>query len=280
MKIIRSIRQMSKISDGIRRKSKTLGFVPTMGALHEGHLSLIRRAGKENNFVAVSIFVNPAQFGPEEDFKRYPRDLNNDARLCRRGGVDFIFYPQAKNMYPPGYKTYIEVGQLSRVLCGKFRPGHFKGVTTIVAKLFNIVAPTTAYFGQKDAQQAIIIKKMVEDLNIPVEIKIMPTIRDKDGLALSSRNIYLSPRERTQARVLFHVLSLAKNLIRKGEKRSSEVIRKMEELINKQKDTRLQYVAIVDIEGLKPIQKIRGKVLIALAVYIGKTRLIDNIIVN
>jgi len=251
-----------------------------MGALHVGHLSLIRCARRENDFVVVSIFVNPVQFGPREDFKKYPRSLRQDARLCRKEGVDIIFYPDAKEMYPANFRTYVTVGGLSDVLCGRFRPGHFKGVATVVTKLFNIVQPDVAYFGQKDAQQAIIIRRLVCDLNIPVKIKVMPTIRQKYGLALSSRNVYLNQDERKDAGVLYQALNLAKNLVRQGLRGSSEIMQKMKQLINKKKSTKIQYVSIVDLIDLKPIGNIKDKVLIALAVWVGRTRLIDNMIVN
>lgn len=279
MRIIRNIKQMSEVSRKVRFKKKTLGFVPTMGALHEGHLSLIRQARKETDFVVVSIFVNPTQFGPKEDFKRYPRKIKRDARLCRKEGVDIIFYPSVKDMYPAGYKTYCLVCELSEGLCGEFRPGHFKGVTTVVMKLFNIVSPDVAYFGQKDAQQAIIIKKMVSDLNIPVKIKVMPTVREKDGLALSSRNSYLSQKERKDAVVLYQALNLARRLIRQGERDSSDIILRMRRLINKKKTAKVQYISIVNADDLRPVDKIKAKTLIAQAVWMGKTRLIDNIII-
>jgi len=280
MRIIRNIKEMSVFSKKIRIKGKTVGFVPTMGALHEGHLSLIRQARKENDIVVVSIFVNPIQFGPKEDFRKYPRNIERDAHLCKSEGADIIFYPNIKEMYPENYKTYVTVEDLGGLLCGKFRPGHFKGVTTIVDKLFNIVSPDISYFGQKDAQQAIIIKKMAGDLNIPVQIKVMPTVREKDGLAMSSRNIYLNKDERQDAAVLYQALSLAKDLIRKGGVGSLHIIKKMRQLINKKKSTKIQYISIVDPDNLEPVDRIKSKVLITLAVWIGKTRLIDNIIVN
>lgn len=271
---------MTRLSKEARHKNKTIGFVPTMGALHQGHLSLIRKARQENDVVAVSIFVNPTQFDPKEDFKKYPRDLKRDACMCRREEADILFFPDVKEMYPPGYKTYVHVEELSEVLCGAFRSGHFRGVTTVVTKLFNIVQPDIAYFGQKDAQQAIIIKKMVEDLNIPVRIKVMPTVREGDGLAMSSRNAYLGPEERRDAVVLHRALSLARNLIRQGNDKSSDIIRRIKQLIEKKKSVRVQYIAIVDLKELKPINRIKGKVLIALAVWVGKTRLIDNTIIQ
>jgi len=280
MRIVRRIKEMQSFSKAMHRKGKTIGFVPTMGALHQGHLSLIRRARQDNDKVVVSIFVNPIQFGPQEDYKRYPRNLGRDARLCRSAGVDVIFYPDVTQMYPDSYKTYVCVVDLSDVLCERFRPGHFKGVVTVVTKLFNIVSPDFAYFGQKDAQQAIIIRKMVEDLNLPMKIKIMPTLREKDGLALSSRNIYLNQDERREACVLYEALRLARKLIKRGNKNSLDIIGKTRQLINQKKSARLQYISIVDLKDLRPVGKIKDRVLIALAVWIGKTRLIDNIIVN
>lgn len=280
MKIIRSIKEMAGFSEKMRIKDKTIGFVPTMGALHEGHLSLIRQAHKENDIVVVSIFVNPIQFAPKEDYRRYPRNLKLDAQLCRKEGADVIFFPDAQQIYPGNYKTYVFISDLSDVLCGKFRPGHFKGVATVVIKLFNIVIPDIAYLGGKDAQQAVIIKKMAEDLNIPVRIKVMPTVREKDGLAMSSRNAYLNKEERPDAAVLYQALVLAKNLIKRGATDSSGVIRKMRRLINKKKSAKVQYIEIVDPKDLLPVDKIRDKVLVALSVWIGKTRLIDNMVIN
>jgi len=280
MKIIRSIKEMVRVSKGLKLKGKTIGLVPTMGALHEGHLSLIRSCRKENDFVVISIFVNPAQFGRREDLKKYPRNLKQDAFLCSKEGVDIIFYPNTKDMYPDNYNTYVLVENLSSVLCGKSRPGHFKGVATVVTKLFNITGPDIAYFGQKDAQQSIIIKKMVKDLNIPVRIKVMPIVREKDGLALSSRNIYLESKERQDAVVLPLSLALAKDLINKGVKDAQRIIRSMRQLIQEKKSARIDYISIVDTDNLKPIERTNGNFLITLAVWIGKTRLIDNIVIN
>lgn len=280
MKIVRNIKKMSEISKKLKVNRQVIGFVPTMGALHAGHLSLIRQALHENDIVVVSIFVNPIQFSPKEDFKDYPRPIKQDISLCRKIGVNFIFYPKVSQMYPEGFKTYVTTEDLSDCLCGKFRPGHFRGVTTIVAKLFNIVNPDTAYFGQKDAQQAIIIRKMVSDLNIPVKIKVMPTVRQKNGLALSSRNIYLNPDERRDVLVLYQALNLAKNLIKQGDRDSLGIIQKMRRLINQRKNAKIQYISVVDLEELKPVDKIKGRILIALAVWMGRTRLIDNIIIN
>lgn len=280
MKIIRSIKQMYRVSKKIGLNRQTIGFVPTMGALHEGHASLIRQARSENDIVVVSIFVNPIQFGPKEDFRRYPRPKKEDITLCRKAGVDFIFYPEAKQMYQQGFKTYVTVEELSDVLCGKFRSGHFRGVATVVTKLFNIIKPHTAYFGGKDAQQAIIISRMVLDLNIPLKIKVMPTVRDKDGLALSSRNIYLNQKEREDATVLYQALNLAGNLIKQGRRAPSDIMRKMKRLIHQKKSAKIQYISIVDSKDLKPAARLKGKVLIALAVWMGKTRLIDNAIIS
>ena len=280
MKIIRGIKNMQRIARDLKRNDKSVGFVPTMGALHNGHLSLIKQAAKENDFLIVSIFVNPTQFGPGEDFRRYPRSLKTDALLCKSQGVDIIFYPDAGQIYPKGYKTYILVEELSNILCGKFRPGHFKGVATIVVKLFNIVQPDIAYFGQKDAQQAVIIQQMVRDFNLPIKIKVLPIIREPDGLAMSSRNSYLSFNERTDAAVLYKALGKAKAMIKQGIINPSRIILVLRKMILKKKTARIQYIKIVDLDELKPVKRIQGKVLIALAVWIGRTRLIDNIIIT
>lgn len=277
MKIIRKIKSLRKEISRLRAKNKSIGFVPTMGALHEGHLSLMRAAGRQNDVVVASIFVNPSQFGPREDFKKYPRDIKRDASFCESCGVDIIFYPDTKEMYPQGYNTCVNVEGLGSLLCGAARPGHFKGVATIVTKLLNIASPDRAYFGQKDAQQAIIINRLASDLNIPVKIKVMPTVREKDGLALSSRNVYLSRQERGDAVILFKALSAAKELIRNGEREAAAVISAMKSIIQEKKNARIDYVSIVDMLDLKPVDRIKKKTLIALAVYIGKTRLIDNL---
>ena len=280
MKIIRSCRQMLVYSRRMRQSRKRIGFVPTMGYLHDGHLSLIRAARRDTDIVVMSIFVNPIQFGPKEDLKRYPRDLKRDIKLAKLSGVDIIFYPTDKSMYPSDFRTYVEVSKLSSLLCGKSRPGHFRGVTTVVTKLFNIVEPDIVYFGQKDAQQAIIIKRMIRDLNMPLKIKILPIIRERDGLAMSSRNSYLNQSERVDALVLNQALKLAKSLIKRGERESGYLIKKMKTLINKKRCAKIDYVQIVDLKNLTPVRKIRGKVLIALAIWIGRTRLIDNLIMD
>ncbi len=280
MKTITSIHTLQKVLRKARKQNKTIGFVPTMGALHEGHLSLIRSARRENELVVVSIFVNPAQFGPSEDFRKYPRDLKLDSKLCAKEKTDIIFFPSAREIYPSGYRTFVTVEGLSGLLCGRSRPGHFRGVATVVAKLLNIVGPSNAYFGQKDAQQAIIIKKLVRDLDMPVRIRVMPTVREKDGLAMSSRNIYLNAAERKEALALHQSLELAKSLVKKGVKDSAKIIEEMKRLIKSKKSARIDYVSIVALKDLEPVRKINGPCLIAEAVWIGKTRLIDNIIIG
>ena len=280
MRIIRSINNMQRISMDLKREGKSIGFVPTMGALHAGHLGLIKRACKENDFTIVSLFLNPTQFGPKEDFRRYLRNLKADASLCKKEGVNIIFYPEVHQIYPKEYKTHVFIERLSDVLCGKFRPGHFKGVATIVTKLFNIVQPDIAYFGQKDAQQAIIIQRMTRDLNIPVKINVMPIIRESDGLALSSRNNYLTVKQREEAVVLSQALRKAKIMIKQGVIDSAKIILAMRKIIQKRKSAQIQYIQIVDLDELLPVKKIKHKVLVVLAVWIGRTRLIDNAIVK
>ena len=249
-----------------------------MGALHEGHLSLIRKAKKENDICLLSIFVNPLQFGPREDFHHYPRPVRSDNLLAKKEKVDIIFHPSGKSMYPSGFLTTVEVAQLSDALCGRSRPGHFRGVTTVVAKLLNIVGPNIMYLGQKDAQQAIILKRMVADLNFPTTIKICPTVREKGGLALSSRNKYLTARHRQQAAILYRSLKEAKGKIKSGERRATAIIRHIRSRIEKMSAGRIDYVACVDARTLVPLQTIRGHVMLALAVKFGEARLIDNII--
>jgi len=280
MRVIRSIQEMARFSKENRLKRQTIGFVPTMGALHQGHLSLIRRCRKENDFTVVSIFVNPIQFGPKEDFRKYPRNLKQDAQACKKEGADIIFYPYPNRMYPSPYRTTIHVDSLSEVLCGQARPGHFRGVATVVTKLFNIINPDRAYFGQKDAQQAMLIKKMVEDLNVPVKIKIVPTVREKDGLAMSSRNAYLNAKERKDAPVLYKALSVARQLATRGESDASKIIKSIKNIIQKKKRAKIDYISVVDLQNLKPLNKIKDNTLIALAVWLGPTRLIDNTIVK
>jgi pantoate--beta-alanine ligase len=255
----------------------TVGFVPTMGFLHEGHLALVKQARAENSAVVVSVYVNPAQFGPREDFGSYPRDLNHDLELLRKEGVDIVFVPSDEEMYPPGFSTWVDVENVTERLEGASRPGHFRGVATVVAKLFNIVQPTRAYFGQKDAQQVLVIKRMVADLNVGVEIVAVPTVRESDGLAMSSRNVCLSPKERQAATVLFKALSLAVQLWQGGEKDAEKIRRQMTALIQKEPLAQIDYVSIADAQTLEELGSIDRPALASLAVRIGKTRLIDNI---
>jgi len=280
MKFIPDLEKLSIATAKVKLFKRRIGFIPTMGALHAGHFSLINQARKENDIVVVSIFVNPAQFGPGEDLKKYPRSLKKDIESCRKLGVDLLFLPDKNDMYPEGYSTFINVDNLSDVLCGASRPGHFRGVSTVVAKLLNIVRPDVLYLGQKDAQQAIIISRMIKDLNYSVKVKVMPTVRHEDGLALSSRNAYLSKNERAAAVVLFKALQLAEFLIGNGQRNSSRIISRMRQLIEKNKLARIDYIAIVEPEQLKEIKRVEPGCLVVLAVKIGKTRLIDNTIIG
>jgi len=280
IKVIKSVELMRNLSNSLRKKGLSIGFVPTMGYLHDGHLSLVKEAKRQNDIVVVSIFVNPTQFGPGEDLKKYPRDLKKDLKMLSKYKVDVVFRPGAGEMYPDGYKTYVEVKGLSDKLCGASRPGHFKGVTTIVAKLFNIVKPDAAYFGEKDYQQQVIIKKMVKDLNMGVKIVSMPTVREADGLAMSSRNKYLSKDERAKALVISKALKFAKVLAGSGVKSSARVKAAMTKLMKTAKGLRIDYISICDPETLDEKKAVKGKTLIAAAVYIGKTRLIDNIVIK
>ena len=279
MRIVTSSELLQKEIARIKRSGKLIGFVPTMGYLHEGHLSLIRRARHDCDFVVVSIFVNPLQFGPREDLDKYPRDLNRDVALCRKY-TDILFLPYLQSMYPKDFSTSVEVKKLGDVLCGASRPGHFKGVATVVNKLFNIVLPDAAYFGQKDVQQAIIIERMVKDLNMPVKIKVLPTVREPDGLAMSSRNSYLNPRERIDAVVLHKSLLLAQDLVRKGNINCKKIVHKMKKLILEAKTARIDYISIVCPETLSPLKEISSQALVLLAVFIGRTRLIDNLVIK
>ncbi|RLE13761.1 pantoate--beta-alanine ligase [Candidatus Aerophobetes bacterium] len=279
MELIKDISMMQNRCREEKLKGRKIGFVPTMGALHKGHLALIQKAREDCDFVVVSIFVNPTQFGAGEDFERYPRDLSKDLRLCEEEGVDVVFAPSVQDMYPEDFSTWVEVkGRLTETLEGSFRPGHFRGVTTVVAKLFNIVSPDVSYFGRKDYQQALIVKKMVRELNIATQIVLLPTVREEDGLASSSRNKYLSDEERKKARVLYRSLLRAKTEIEDGEDNPSRIISSMKDLIREEGPLRIDYIAIVDPDTLEPVERIEGKVLIAIAAQVGKTRLIDNII--
>jgi pantoate--beta-alanine ligase len=280
MKVYKNISSLIKKVREVKKQGYKIGLVPTMGFLHEGHASLIRKAGKDTDCVIVSIFVNPAQFGPKEDFKKYPRNFKKDSALCKKEGVDIIFAPEAKEMYPGGYATYVNVEKITDTLCGASRPGHFRGVSTVVAKLFNITMPDIAYFGQKDAKQAIVIKRMAGDLNMGVKIKVMPIVREKDGLAMSSRNVYLSRIERSRSQSIYRSLKSAKELFNNGERAAGKIINKMKQIIDKQPGIRIDYINAVDASDLKNVKKISNKALISIAVWVGKTRLIDNIMLN
>lgn len=275
MKIVSIVEEVRSQVKEWRKEGCTVGFVPTMGYLHEGHMSLIDAAG-ENDKVVVSIFVNPMQFGPNEDLASYPRDLEHDAKLCEEHGVDLIFHPTPEEMYGDNFYTYVDMNTLTQELCGLSRPVHFRGVCTVVAKLFNIVTPDKAYFGQKDAQQLVIIKRMVKDLNMPLTIVGCPIIREEDGLAKSSRNTYLSPEERKAALVLSRSIFLGKELVENGECDCAKIIAAMTAEIKKEPLAKIDYVKIVDLDTMQQVEKIEGGILTAIAVYIGKTRLIDN----
>ena len=261
----------------LRQKlSGTVGFVPTLGFLHDGHLALVKQARMENSAVIVSIYVNPAQFGPREDFRDYPRDLNRDLALLRGEEVDIVFVPSDDEMYPPEFGSWVDVEKVTERLEGVSRPGHFRGVATVVAKLFNIVQPSRAYFGQKDAQQVVVIKRMVADLNMGIEVVVVPTFRESDGLTMSSRNMYLGPGERQAATVLFKALTLAQQLGWGGEKDAEKIRRQMASLIQKEPLAQIDYVSIADAETLQELSLIDRPALASLAIWIGKTRLIDN----
>lgn len=263
-----------------RRAGKRIGFVPTMGALHEGHLSLVRASRAEADCTVVSIYVNPTQFGPSEDFARYPRNLARDLELLAQEGVDAVFAPDDKEMYPQGFNTWVEVRGVSEPLEGQFRPGHFRGVATVVLKLFNIVQPDVTYFGAKDYQQSLVVRQLIRDLNLPIELKVLPTVREPDGLAMSSRNAYLSPDGRRKATVLWKSLSLAQELVAGGEQSAAEIIRRMEEVILSAEGATIDYVALVDPETLAPVDRIAGPTLAAVAVRLEGTRLIDNMLLK
>ncbi|MBU2700667.1 pantoate--beta-alanine ligase [Sporomusaceae bacterium BoRhaA] len=281
MEIITTVRELKKCLHLAKKQGKTVGLVPTMGYLHEGHLTLMRKAREENDCVVASIFVNPLQFGQGEDFESYPRDLKQDSLRAASVGVDWVFAPKVAEMYPQGFEnmnTFVEVSGVTAGLCGASRPGHFRGVATVVSKLFHIVEPDRAYFGQKDAQQVVVIQKMVQDLNMNVTIVPVPIVREADGLALSSRNLYLGSAERQAALVLSQSLQLATKLLESGVQESDKILQQMTELIQREPLAALEYLVIVDKETLESVSDIQGPILIAMAVRIGKTRLIDNII--
>ncbi len=276
--LVKSVSEMKDIVKKIRKENKTIGFVPTMGYLHEGHISLIRASKKENDITVVSIFVNPLQFGKNEDLDRYPRDLERDLNICKKEGVDFVFYPSYSEMYPEGFSTFVVVEGITEKLCGAFRPGHFKGVTTVVAKLFNIVKPDRAYFGKKDYQQLKVIQRMVKDLNMDVQVVGCPIVREKDGLAMSSRNKYLSKTEREAALSLSRSLFRAKELFYQGIYDVKKLKKAVREVLDSHPEIReIQYIEIVDPETLESKEKAERGDIIAIAVFVGNTRLIDNI---
>lgn len=278
MEVIKSITEMMKFSQETSNKGKSIGFVPTMGYLHEGHLSLVRKAKEENDVVVVSIFVNPTQFGPNEDFDKYPRDEKGDIEKIEREGASAVFIPDASEIHPDGFQTYVEVEELTKNLCGIFRPTHFRGVTTIVLKLFNIVSPKRAYFGKKDYQQFRVIEQMCKDLNLDIKIIPCPIVREKDGLAMSSRNKYLTEEERRDATILYQALTKGKDAILSHERDAETIIKKIKETIMSKKTlNKIDYVSIVNPYTLVNVSHIESDVLIAVAAYFGKTRLIDNI---
>lgn len=280
MQIVHTVADMQRTADALRAAGRRIGLVPTMGYLHAGHTSLITFARRRADIVVVSLFVNPTQFGPGEDYRTYPRDLERDLRLIRETGGDVVFNPSAEEMYPPDFAASVQVERLTEGLCGASRPGHFRGVTTVVAKLFNAIKPHFAVFGQKDAQQCLVIRRMARDLGMDVEISIAPTVREPDGLAMSSRNVYLNPDERAQATALHRALSLAGRMVESGERDPAAVISRMRALIAERPAARIDYVAIVDTGRLEPVDRLAGEILVALAVRFGKARLIDNIILT
>lgn len=280
MKIIKTIEDMRAAVREFKSAGEAVGFVPTMGFLHEGHLSLVRASRAGADRTVVSIFVNPTQFGPGEDLGRYPRDLDRDRAMLEREGVDVLFHPSPEEIYPAGFKTTVEVHDLQDRLCGRSRPGHFRGVCTVVAKLFQIVRPNVAFFGQKDAQQAVIIRRMTRDMDLDVDVIVLPTVREPDGLAMSSRNSRLSAEERRAALVLVQGLELARTRCEAGEKDAAKVADAVRALIGREPLARIDYVEVVDPEDLSPVGRIEGEALVALAVFIGTTRLIDNTVIR
>ena len=278
MEVVKETVRIRDIVERARTAGRVVGLVPTMGFFHEGHLELMKRARAECDLVVVTLFVNPTQFGPAEDYEAYPRDFERDRALAEGVGVDYLFAPEAEEMYPEGFQTSVSVERLSKVMCGAARTGHFDGVATVVAKLFNIITAHKAYFGQKDAQQLLIIRRMAKDLDFPVEVVAVPTVRERGGLAMSSRNRYLSPEERSAATALYRSLEAAASLIESGEKRAGVVWEEMEKVISAEPLVNLEYIAICDNIYLQPLSVLSGEVLVALAARVGKARLIDNMV--
>jgi pantoate--beta-alanine ligase len=280
MQVAETIESVRSLVRAVRGDGKKIGLVPTMGALHVGHISLIEAACRQCDFVVVSIFVNPTQFGPAEDFEKYPRPFEADLEICRKAGVDVVFAPTAEEVYGPENVTVVDVEKLTEPLCGRFRPGHFRGVTTVCAKLFNMVLPDTAFFGQKDGQQAVVIKRMVADLNMPLEIVVCPTVREADGLAVSSRNKYLTEQQRKDATVIYKSLRRCEELIESGIRDPAQIIAQMRKILTEVPSIQIEYVSIVEAETLHSLDQVRGKVLAAVAARVGPARLIDNIVVD
>jgi pantoate--beta-alanine ligase len=279
MKTITTISAMRSFADSLRRAGKRIGFVPTMGFLHEGHLSLMARARQENDVVAASIFVNPTQFGPKEDLDRYPRDAEGDRKKCESTGVDVLFTPAAAEMYSERPSVFVNVEGISDILEGAVRPGHFRGVATVVAKLFNIIKPHKAYFGQKDYQQCAVIKRMVFELNLDVEVIILPTVREADGLAMSSRNSYLGPEDRRKAACLYRALTAGEELIKNGVREPEKVKQKMRAVLVQEKGVEVDYAEVSDPDTLAPLERVEGRIVLLVAARVGSTRLIDNLLV-
>ncbi len=275
--VVRTVQEVRRHLEPLRAEGERIGFVPTMGALHRGHLSLVEACARECDATVVSIFVNPTQFGPHEDYDKYPRTLEKDLEALAPWGVDLVFAPTVEEMYPPGFQTQVLVSGVTELWEGRSRPGHFAGVTTVVAKLFHIVQPHVAYFGHKDYQQSVVVRQMVRDLNLPVEIRVCPTVREEDGLALSSRNAYLSPEQRQQALVLSRSLRLAEQMIQQGQRRTETILAEMKKLYDQQPDVRLDYLAVVEPDSLLPVEEVTGPVVVLTAAWVGQTRLIDNL---
>jgi len=278
MEIIRTIKEMKEFSSQARRAGKTIAFVPTMGFFHEGHISLMQEGRKRGNLLIISLFVNPTQFGPNEDFKNYPRDFGRDRKMAEKVGVNILFAPEASDMYPPNHQTIVRVEKMTQNLCGRSRPAHFQGVTTVVLMLFEIVMPHVAIFGEKDYQQLATIQQMVRDLHMSVEVLGMPTVREADGLAMSSRNTYLLPEERKAALSLYRSLQRAKELLQKGERKADCILEEMTGILQSEPLVRIDYIQICDAHTLQDVDRIKGDVVVALAAYLGKTRLIDNLV--
>lgn len=278
-RLVETVREVREFVAGVRSRGQTVAFVPTMGAFHAGHLSLMREARRACDAAIVSIFVNPLQFSAGEDYDRYPRQLAKDVRMADSEKVDVVFSPSVAEMYPKGFATFIDQNELPQKMCGLSRPDHFRGVMTVVAKLFSIVKPDVAFFGQKDFQQYLIIRRMAIDLNLDVDVRVRPTLREEDGLAMSSRNVYLGPKQRKDATCLYRALQRAEELVGAGESGANKVSAEMKRVIHRVKGARVEYIAIVNSDTLEPVKEIKGKTLIAMAVRIGKARLIDNLLI-